>query len=87
MCKSEFSSKCFEKVDLFDENKSLDDLQLIFDSFLSKKALENGKAIEDARTYHRRTEEERFMIEALPAARKVETLSREKDKPLSPNNS
>lgn len=66
----EFSSKCFEKIDLLDENKSIDDLQLIFDSFLSKEALETDRAIEDAKIYHRRTEEERFMIEALPAARK-----------------
>jgi hypothetical protein len=66
----EFSSKCFEKIDLLDENKSLDDLQLVFDSFLSKEALVNGQAIEDAKIYHRRTEKERFVIEALPAARK-----------------
>ncbi|PTQ77737.1 uncharacterized protein DUF4357 [Nitrosomonas oligotropha] len=66
----EFSDKCFEKLDLCASDISLDDLELGFDTFLSKEAIQSGKAVEEARIYLKRTDAERIMYEMLPIAQR-----------------
>lgn len=66
----EFSQKCFEKLDILDEESSLDDVELAFDAFLSKDALQLGKAVEEARTYLKRTDAQRIMFEVLPISQR-----------------
>lgn len=66
----EFSDKCFEKLDLCASDISLDDLELEFHTFLSKEAIQSGKAVEEARVYLKRTDAERIMYEMLPIAQR-----------------
>ena len=66
----EFSDKCFEKLDLCASDVSLDDLELAFDTFLSKEAVQSGKAVEEARIYLKRTDAERIMYDMLPIAQR-----------------
>lgn len=66
----EFSDKCFEKLDLCASDISLDDLELEFDVFLSKAAVQSGRAVEEARIYLKRTDAERIMYEMLPLAQR-----------------
>lgn len=66
----EFSDKCFEKLDLCGRDISLDDIELEFDAFLSKEAVQSGRAVEEARIYLKRTDAERIMHEMLPLAQR-----------------
>ncbi len=66
----EFSDKCFEKLDLCASDISLDDLESEFDTFLSKEAIQSGKAVEEARIYLKRTDAERIMYDMLPFAQR-----------------
>ena len=66
----EFAQKCFEKLDILDEESALDDVELALDAFLSKDALQLGKAIEEARTYLKRTDAQRIMYEVLPISQR-----------------
>ncbi|MBL8357461.1 MAG: DUF4357 domain-containing protein [Delftia acidovorans] len=66
----EFSQKCFEKFDLLSENCALDDVELALDAFLSKAALQSGKAVEEARLYLKRTDAQRIMFDVLPIAQR-----------------
>ena len=66
----EFSQKCFEKLDMLDDESVLDDVELAFDAFLSRSALQSGKAVEEARTYLKRTDAQRIMYEVLPLSQR-----------------
>jgi len=66
----EFSQKCFEKLDLLDDTSALDDVELTLDAFLSKTALQSGKAVVEAFVYLKRTDVQRIMFEVLPASQR-----------------
>lgn len=66
----EFSDKCFEKLDLCASDISIEDIELEFDAFLSKQAVQSGQAVEEARIYLKRTDAERIMYDMLPVAQR-----------------
>lgn len=66
----EFSQKCFEALNILDGDSALDDVELAFDAFLSKEALQSGKAVEDARLCLKRTDAQKIMFEMLPKAQR-----------------
>lgn len=66
----EFPRKCFEKIDLLSEESKLDDVELAFDTFLSKHSLQSGGAVDEARRYLKRTDAERVMFDVLPIAQR-----------------
>ncbi len=66
----EFSQKCFEQIDLLEEDAGLVDAELTLDAFLSKKAVLSGAAVEDAKKYLKRTDTERIMYDVLPVAQR-----------------
>lgn len=66
----EFSQKCFEKFDILDEKSALDDIELALDAFLSKDALQMGMAVDEARSYLRRTDAQRIMFDVLPLSQR-----------------
>ena len=66
----EFSYKCFEKIDLLDGLGALTDFELALDAFLSKKALESGSAVDEAKKYLKRSDTDRVMYEVLPLAQR-----------------
>lgn len=64
----EFRQKCFEDIDLLDPNSTLDDLVEILRLFLSRESLSSGQAVEQARIFLRRTDDQRIMFDLLPLA-------------------
>lgn len=66
----EFSQKCFEKLDILDDESALDDIELALNAFLSKDALQSGKAVDAARTYLKRTDARRIMFEMFPISQR-----------------
>lgn len=66
----EFHQKCFEKLDILDDESVLDDVELALDAFLSRNALQSGKAVEEARTYLKRTDAQRIMYDVLPLSQR-----------------
>jgi predicted type IV restriction endonuclease len=66
----EFSSKLFEELDFLKSADDLTDVELALDAFLSPRSFENGRAMEDAKKYLKRSDEDRLMFDALPIAQR-----------------
>jgi predicted type IV restriction endonuclease len=64
----EFRQKCFEDIDFLDPNSTLDDSVEILRLFLSRESLSSGQAVEQARIFLRRTDDQRIMFDLLPLA-------------------
>ena len=64
----EFSQKCFKDIDLL--NDDIDDIELIFDAFLSKEEIRSGKARIEAESYLKLSQKQRVMEDALPQAKR-----------------
>ncbi len=64
----EFKQKCFEDVDLLDAGASFDEIESTFLTFLSQESLISGKAVDQARIFLRRTDDQRTMHDVLPLA-------------------
>ena len=64
----EFSQKCFKDIDLL--NDDIDDIELIFDAFLSKEEIRSGKARIEAESYLKLSQKQRVMEDAFPQARR-----------------
>lgn len=65
----EFSQKCFKILDLLEDD--IDDIEMFFDAFLSKREISNGNAKRDAENYLRLNQKQRAMEDALPKARRL----------------
>ena len=66
----EFSQKFFKEVDLLDESEGMEDIELEFNAFLSKKEIANGHALRDAEQYLNSTKRDRVMLDLLPTAKR-----------------
>lgn len=66
----EFAHKCFETVDLLENDAPLSDVELTLDAFLSRQAIQSGGAVDDAKKYLKRTDTERIMFDILPIAQR-----------------
>jgi|TARA_B100000315_G_scaffold247038_1_gene275172 hypothetical protein len=64
----EFSEKCFKDIDLLVDD--VDDIELIFDAFLSKNEIRSGKARIEAESYLKLSQKQRVMEDAFPQARR-----------------
>lgn len=64
----EFRQKCFEDIDLLEASTSFEEIESTFRSFLSQESLTSGKAVEQARIFLRRTDDQRTMDDVLPLA-------------------
>ncbi|MGB4912648.1 MAG: DUF4357 domain-containing protein [Candidatus Dechloromonas phosphoritropha] len=64
----EFGQKCFEAFDVLSAELSIDDLEKKFRSFLSRENLLNGSAVDQAKVFLRRTDDQRTMFDVLPIA-------------------
>ncbi|ODS30260.1 MAG: hypothetical protein SCARUB_04635 [Candidatus Scalindua rubra] len=64
----EFSEKCFKDIDLLEDD--IDDIELIFDAFLSKNEIRSGKARIEAESYLKLSQKQRIMEDAFPQARR-----------------
>ena len=64
----EFSEKCFKDIDLLEDD--VDDIELIFDAFLSKNEIRSGKAKIEAESYLKLSQKQRVMEDAFPQARR-----------------
>jgi hypothetical protein len=64
----EFKQKCFETLDFLSAELSVSDVEKTFRQFLSKESLLNGNAVEQARIFLRRTDDQRTMFDILPIA-------------------
>lgn len=64
----EFRQKCFEEIDLLDPDTTRDDAAETLGLFLSRESLGNGRAVEQARLFLRRTDDQRIMFDLLPLA-------------------
>lgn len=64
----EFSEKCFKDIDLLEDD--IDDIELIFDAFLSKNEIRSGKARIEAESYLKLSQKQRVMEDAFPQARR-----------------
>jgi hypothetical protein len=65
----EFSLKCFKTLDILDDN--LEDLELYFYTFLSKKEIANGNAQREAENYLQSSKIQRAIEDVLPKARRM----------------
>ena len=65
----EFSQKCFKILDLLEGN--IDDVELSFQSFLSKSEISNGNAKISAEKYLKLSQKQRAMKDALLEARRM----------------
>lgn len=64
----EFRQKCFEDIDLLDPDSPIEELESTFSIFLSRESLSSGNAVEQARVFLRRTDDQRTMFDVLPIA-------------------
>lgn len=65
----EFSQKCFKDFDLLDDD--LEDIELYFDSFLSKSEIQKGNAEQEAKKYLTLNQIQKAMEDAIPKARRL----------------
>ncbi len=65
----EFAQKCFKIVDILDDN--LEDLELYFYTFLSKKEIANGNAKREAESYLQASKKQRAIEDVLQKARRM----------------
>jgi hypothetical protein len=65
----EFKKKCFKQIDLL--NDDLEDIELIFLTFLSKSEIQNGNAEKEADKYLTLSQIQKAMEDALPEARRL----------------
>ena len=65
----EFAQKCFKTIDIIEDD--IEDVELSFQSFLSKSEISNGNAKVDAQSYLQLSQKQRAMEDALPKARRI----------------
>ena len=65
----EFAQKCFKTLDILKDD--IEDVELSFQSFLSKSEISNGNAKVDAQSYLQLSQKQRAMEDALPKARRI----------------
>ena len=65
----EFSQKCFKQIDLLDDD--FEDIDLHFNSFLSKSEIQSGNAEQEANKYLTLNQKQKAMEDALPQARRL----------------
>lgn len=65
----EFAQKCFKTLDILKDD--IEDIELSFQSFLSKSEISNGNAKVDAQSYLQLSQKQRAMEDALAKARRI----------------